>query len=147
VNRVGVLLISVAVLTGATPTILNRQRSSLGMVHHLVRLPLIVLATVAVGATPALALVEVAAGRTAVSPTEFSWAGGSSPDTTAEPPPATEAPSTTRTTLVPGKAAVTQAGSPTNNTGLVVGLVAVGMIVVGALVLFLRYRGKGNTTK
>lgn len=59
----------------------------------------------------------------------------------------TAAPSTTRTTLVPGEAAVTKEGSPTNNTGLVVGLVAVGAIVVGALVLYLRYRGKGNTTK
>ena len=68
--------------------------------------------------------------------------------TTATPaPPTTTAaqPSTTRTTLVPGEAAVTKEGSPQNNTGLVVGLVAVGAIVVGAVVLFLRYRGRGNT--
>jgi uncharacterized protein YcnI len=57
----------------------------------------------------------------------------------------TVAPSTTRTTLVPGEAAITQEGSPTNNVGLVVGLIAVGAIVVGALVLYFRYRGRGNT--
>jgi periplasmic copper chaperone A len=62
-------------------------------------------------------------------------------------PPSNAAPSTTRTTLVPGEAAVTKEGSPTNNTGLVVGLVAVGAIVIGAVVLFLRYRGTGNTTR
>lgn len=57
----------------------------------------------------------------------------------------TDAPSTTRTTLVPGEAAITQEGSPTNNVGLVVGLCAVGAIVVGALVLYFKYRGRGNT--
>jgi uncharacterized protein YcnI len=62
-------------------------------------------------------------------------------------PATTVAPSTTRTTLVPGEAAITQEGSPTNNVGLVVGGIAVGAIVVGALVLYLRYRGKGNTTR
>ncbi len=67
--------------------------------------------------------------------------------TTTTAAPTTAAPSTTRTTLVPGEAAVTQEGSPTNNTGLVVGLVAVGAIVVGAVALFVRYRGKGNTSK
>jgi len=56
------------------------------------------------------------------------------------------APSTTRTTLVPGEAAVTEEGSPRDNTGLVVGLVAVGAVVVGAVMLFLRYKGHGNTT-
>jgi uncharacterized protein YcnI len=63
--------------------------------------------------------------------------------------PATTAvqPSTTRTTLVPGEAAVTKEGSPRNNTGLVVGLIAVGAIVVGALVLYFRNRGRGNTTR
>lgn len=59
-------------------------------------------------------------------------------------PTATATPSTPRTTLVPGEAAVTREGSPRSNTGLVVGLVAVGAIVVGAAVLFLRYRGRGN---
>ncbi len=223
------------------------------MVRHPLRLSIVALAVVVLGATPALAHVEVGSSsvdssgaatvtftfdhgcsgqptdslrvqipdgvsdvvpqpvdgwQTAVTPTEFSWTGGSIPDgqqanftatmqvsgaagTTiwfpavqacpsgeeawieipaagaAEPenvapsivltadvaapttttPPTTAAPSTTRTTLVPGEAAVTQQGSPVNNTGLVVGLVAVGAIVVGALVLFLRYRGKGNTTK
>ena len=64
------------------------------------------------------------------------------------PPSTARTPSThTRTTLVPGEAAVTKEGSPTNTSGLVVGLVAVGAIVVGAVVLFLRYRGKGNTTR
>ena len=70
-------------------------------------------------------------------------------ETTATPAPTTTAaqPSTTRTTLVPGEAAVTKEGSPQNSTGLVVGLVAVGAIVIGAVVLFLRYRGRGNTSK
>jgi uncharacterized protein YcnI len=68
-------------------------------------------------------------------------------DVTTTVPPTTAAPSTTRTTLVPGEAAVTKEGSPTNNTGLVVGLIAVGAIVVGAVVLYFRYRGKGNTAK
>lgn len=67
--------------------------------------------------------------------------------TTTTPPTTAAQPSTTRTTLVPGEAAVTKDGSPQNSTGLVVGLVAVGAIVVGALVLYLRYRGRGNTTK
>ena len=67
-------------------------------------------------------------------------------------PPSTDAQDTgttgtTRTTLVPGEAAVTKEGSPTHTSGLIVGLVAVGAIVVGAVVLFLRYRGKGNTTR
>jgi uncharacterized protein YcnI len=71
---------------------------------------------------------------------------------TIEPPPTSSTsttaaqPSTTRTTLIPGEAAVTQEGSPRNTAGLVVGLVAVGIIVVGAVVLILRYRGRGNTT-
>jgi uncharacterized protein YcnI len=65
---------------------------------------------------------------------------------TGGPSPTTAAPSTTRTTLVPGEAAVTPEGSPRDNTGLVVGLVAVGAIVAGAVVLYLRYRGRGNTT-
>lgn len=67
------------------------------------------------------------------------------PSTTAAP--TTAAPSTTRTTLVPGEAAVTEEGSPTNNAGLIVGLVAVGAIVVGAVVLYLRYRGRGNNAR
>jgi hypothetical protein len=61
-------------------------------------------------------------------------------------PPST-APVTTRTTLVPGEAAVTPEGSPQNTTGLIVGLVAVGAIVIGAGVLYLRYRGHGNTSR
>jgi uncharacterized protein YcnI len=218
------------------------------MVRPLIRLPLVALAVLILGAPPAFAHVEVGGSsvapsgvatvtftfdhgcsgqpttslrmqipdgvtdvvpgaadgwQTAVTPTEFSWTGGSVPDhqeaeftatmqvsgaagTTiwfptvqgcpsgeeawieipaaggAEPEnvapsivltadiaatTTTAGPSTTRTTLVPGEAAVTKEGSPTNNTGLVVGLVAVGAIVIGALVLFLRYRGKGNTTK
>jgi uncharacterized protein YcnI len=52
---------------------------------------------------------------------------------------------TTRTTLVPGEAAVTEEGSPQNNAGLVVLLVVAAIIVGGAVVLFLRYRGRGNT--
>jgi uncharacterized protein YcnI len=62
--------------------------------------------------------------------------------------PSTEAPatSTTRTTLVPGEAAITQEGSPRDNTGLIVLLVAVAAIVVAAVALYLRYRGRGNTT-
>jgi uncharacterized protein YcnI len=63
-----------------------------------------------------------------------------------EEPPTTEAPSTTRTTLVPGEAAITQEGSPRDNTGLVVLLVAVAAIVIAAVVLYLRYRGRGNTS-
>ena len=61
-------------------------------------------------------------------------------------PPIT-APVTTRTTLVPGEAAVTKEGSPQSTTGLVVGLVTVGAIVIGAGVLYLRYRGRGNTSR
>jgi uncharacterized protein YcnI len=67
--------------------------------------------------------------------------------TTTAPTTTEVQPSTTRTTLVPGEAAVTKEGSPQNSTGLVVGLVAVGAIVVGASVLYFRYRGRGNTTK
>jgi hypothetical protein len=55
--------------------------------------------------------------------------------------------STTRTTLVPGEAAVTEEGSPRNDVGLAVGAVAVGAIVVGAGVLYFRYRGRGNTLR
>lgn len=61
-------------------------------------------------------------------------------------PVGTDAPSTTRSTLVPGEAAVTEEGSPQNDAGLVIGLISVGAIVVGATVLYLRYRGRGNTT-
>jgi uncharacterized protein YcnI len=61
-------------------------------------------------------------------------------------PTTTVAPSTTRTTLVPGEAAITQEGSPQDNTGLVVLLVAVAAIVITGVVLFFRYRGRGNTT-
>ena len=49
--------------------------------------------------------------------------------------------------LVPGEAAVTKEGSPQSTTGLVVGLVTVGAIVIGAGVLYLRYRGRGNTSR
>lgn len=61
-----------------------------------------------------------------------------------EPGPST---STTRTTLVPGQAAVTKEGSPRNDAGLVVGAIAVGAIAVGATVLYLRYRGRGNVVR
>lgn len=54
---------------------------------------------------------------------------------------------TTRTTLVPGEAAITQEGSPQNNAGLVVLLVIGAIIVVTAGVLYLRHRGRGNTTR
>lgn len=67
--------------------------------------------------------------------------------TTSAPQASTPQASTPRTTLVPGEAAVTKEGSPRDNTGLVIGLVAVGAIVVGAAVLYLRYRGRGNTTR
>jgi uncharacterized protein YcnI len=67
------------------------------------------------------------------------------PPSTDAPAPSA-APSTTRTTLVPGEAAVTQEGSPRDNTGLIVLLVAVGVIVGVGLALFFRYRGRGNTT-
>jgi hypothetical protein len=52
--------------------------------------------------------------------------------------------STTRTTLVPGQAAVTQEGSAQNNVGLVVLLVVTAIIVSTGVVLYVRNRGRGN---
>ena len=42
---------------------------------------------------------------------------------------------------------ITLEGSETNNAGLVVFLVIVVVILGGALILFLRYRSKGNTSR
>jgi uncharacterized protein YcnI len=60
-------------------------------------------------------------------------------------PSSAESSVTTRTTLVPGEAAVTEEGSEQNNVGLVVLLVVAAIIVGGAIVLYLRNRGRGNT--
>jgi hypothetical protein len=55
------------------------------------------------------------------------------------------APSTTAAMAI-DQSAITSKGSPTHPEGRIVGGVAFGVIVVGALVLWLKYRKRGTTT-
>ena len=60
-------------------------------------------------------------------------------------PSNTASSNTTRTTLVPGEAAVTEAGSPQSDVGRVVFFIVVAIIIGTGAALYLRYRGRGNT--